>query len=199
MVFQRIGTRREMATYCNYPASNGSCGREIADGREHCYLHGDSGGTPPGHGAPVGNDNAVGNSGGGAPKGNTNALKYGGWCDSGKLYDRLRGEAKEWVDTMVDAYADRYREHEGEPSEDTMREFEKLATMSHQQRLALGESIRTGVAGGLLIEREEEREIDGETVTVTTRVPHPASTASLHLSSRRRNRMDELNLLPQPK
>ena len=188
-----------MGHLCSYSTDDGPCGRQVGDRRDHCYLHGDGGGTPPGHGAPVGNDNAVGNSGGGAPKGNTNALKYGGWCDSGKLYDRLRGEAKEWVDTMVDAYADRYREHEGEPSEDTMREFEKLATMSHQERLALGESIRTGVAGGLLIEREEEREIDGETVTVTTRVPHPASTASLHLSSRRRNRMDELNLFPQSK
>ena len=187
-----------MGAYCNYPAANGPCEREIADEREHCYLHGDGGGTPPGHGAPVGNDNAVGNSGGGAPKGNTNALKYGGWCDPGKLYDRLQGEAKEWVDMFVDDYADRYREREGEPSEDTMRKFEEMATMHHQQRLAMNESFRTGVkeAGGLIIEREEEREIDGETVAVTTYAAHPASTAKLQLSSRIRNQMDELNLLP---
>lgn len=196
MVFQRIEAGREMGAYCHYPAANGPCEREIADEREHCYLHGDGGGTPPGHGAPVGNDNAVGNSGGGAPKGNMNALKYGAWCDSGMLYDRLEGEAKEWVDMLVADYADRYRENEGEPSEETMREFEKLATMHHQTRLALGESLRTGVAGGLLIEREEEHEIDGETVTVTTHSPHPATTAHLQLSSRRRNQEHELNLLP---
>lgn len=198
MFFERIDTHREMGSHCNHPAANGPCGREIADGREHCYLHGDGGSTPPGHGAPVGNDNAVGNSGGGAPKGNMNAFKYGAWCDSGMLYDRLRGEAKEWVDELVDSYADRYRENEEEPGEDMMREFEKLATMHHQIRLAMGESLRTGVAGGLIIEREEEREIDGETVTVTTRSPHPATTAHLQLSSRRRNQERELNLLPQP-
>lgn len=50
------------------------------------------------HGAPIGNQNAVGNAGGGAPLGNTNALKHGGY--SSIFWDTLSEREKEMIDTM---------------------------------------------------------------------------------------------------
>ena len=49
-------------------------------------------------GAPIGNQNAVGNAGGGAPLGNTNALKHGGY--SSIFWDTLSEREKEMIDTM---------------------------------------------------------------------------------------------------
>lgn len=49
----------------------------------------------------MGNQNAVGNSGGGAPIRNTNAEKYGSWNDSLKEYDRLDDRSKEFIEELV--------------------------------------------------------------------------------------------------
>jgi hypothetical protein len=61
---------------CGAPTSDGSpCLRSPGD-EDRCFMHGTEG-PPDSHGAPEGNANGKGNSGGGAPEGNGNALKHG--------------------------------------------------------------------------------------------------------------------------
>ena len=58
---------------CGEQTDDGSpCGRLVGAESARCFLH-DESGPPSSHGAPTGNDNAVGNAGGGASDGNTNA------------------------------------------------------------------------------------------------------------------------------
>jgi len=61
----------------------------------------------PGGGAPVGNSNAVGNSGGGAPEGNTNRKSHGVYCDLEKVDERAEGEVAAFIDRMEVAVRER--------------------------------------------------------------------------------------------
>lgn len=73
----------------------------------------------PGGGAPVGNSNAVGNSGGGAPERNTNRKSHGVYCDLEKIDERAEDEVAEFIDhteTVIQKRA------EGNPG-DTAREI----------------------------------------------------------------------------
>lgn len=73
------------------------CAREVSDGL--CYLHDDDRETPDEHGAPTGNDNAVGNAGGdGAPAENDYAERHGLYSDEGLLYHRLEPREQRRVD-----------------------------------------------------------------------------------------------------
>jgi hypothetical protein len=54
----------------------------------------------PGGGAPLGNSNAVGNDGGGAPEGNKNRKSHGVYCDLEKIDERAEGEMAEFIDRM---------------------------------------------------------------------------------------------------
>lgn len=67
-----------------------------------------------GGGAPIGNSNAVGNSGGGAPEGNTNRKSHGVYCDLGKIDERADGEVAEFIDRMEKAIRERAS---GDPGE----------------------------------------------------------------------------------
>lgn len=56
------------------------CRRPVSEPGAACYLHPGDGDVPDTHGAPEGNQNAVGNKGGpGAPEGNFRALKTGAY------------------------------------------------------------------------------------------------------------------------
>lgn len=87
---------------CGASTDSGTECQRRTDG-EPCFMH-DWDGPPSSHGAPLGNNNAVGNSGGGAPKGNFNAGIHAGFSDWRKHYERLWGEAKEWVDELTEDY-----------------------------------------------------------------------------------------------
>lgn len=91
---------------CDYPTDNGSCGYLVHNDDAHCFMH-DGSGPPSSHGAPPGNDNAVGNSGGGPPRLNTNAMKYGSWNDPLKVYERLDGEERARADELQRDYRER--------------------------------------------------------------------------------------------
>jgi len=52
------------------------CQRPVSTPEDRCYIHADDEGVPDNHGAPDGNQNAVGNDGG-APAGNTRAVEHG--------------------------------------------------------------------------------------------------------------------------
>ena len=90
---------------CGYATPSGPCERTVADETDICFMHSGDG-TPPGHGAPPGNQNAIGNSGGGPPAGNANAAKYHGWSDPHLHYERLESDAKEYVDERTELYVD---------------------------------------------------------------------------------------------
>lgn len=156
--------------------------RTILDEETNCCLH-DGIGSPPGHDAPEGNENAVGNSGGDAPQGNTNAVRHGGRCDPLKLYERLDGDDpdSEWIEELLATYIDRYSvvhevdEEEVRRDDKLMDELRALATLSYQRELA---TLRT-FEEGMVVPTEEDREIDGEMMTVRTQKLYPAERASL--------------------
>jgi hypothetical protein len=53
-----------------------------------------------GGGAPLGNSNAIGNDGGGAPEGNENRKSHGVHCSLEKIDERVGGEAAELIDEV---------------------------------------------------------------------------------------------------
>ena len=187
-----------MATYCNYPASNGSCGREIADGREHCYLHGDGGGTPPGHGAPAGNDNAVGNSGGGAPVHNTNAATHAGYSAPQKHYERLRDNqpptakepvyggvelAWELVSTFVDDLIEEYALVHDIPPEN-VRDDERVMTKIREIAAMRDQKQRARDRPPVYAKEKEIERPDGSTMMTTVTARPPGWEAGFRLYSK---------------
>jgi hypothetical protein len=184
-----------MAHECGFPTDSGPCEFQISAGRERCFMH-DSSGAPASHGAPTGNTNGAGNSGGGAPEGNWNAAKYHGWSDSLKHYHRLAGSPREKVDRFLDEYVEDYALvhrmdiEEVEANEKVMNGLRKLAAIHDQTARANGEVGKDG----LIVEREVEFEdVDGETHTYTKRVTNPALEADFRLTQKRwdiRERLD---------
>jgi hypothetical protein len=149
----------------------------------------------PGGGAPLGNDNAVGNDGG-APEGNWNAAEYHGWSDPLKHYHRLAGSPRETVDRFLAEYVEDYAlvhqmdTEEVEADEKVMNGLRKLAATHDQRTRANGEVAK----GGFMVEREIEYEgSDGETQTFTQDVPNPALEADFRLGQKRRNIRDRLD------
>jgi len=53
-----------------------------------------------GGGAPIGNSNAIGNAGGGAPEGNTNRKSHGVHCSLEKIDERAEGATAEFIDEL---------------------------------------------------------------------------------------------------
>jgi hypothetical protein len=95
-------SRSNASTVCGAEtADGGSCNRRTADGGP-CYLH-DKSGIPNTHGAPEGNQNAVGNSGGGAPVGNTNALTHGSYASRETLWSKMSAAEREWFEALREA------------------------------------------------------------------------------------------------
>ena len=167
---------------CGHTTPTGPCERTVADESDLCFMH--DGGSPPGHGAPVGNDNAAGNSGGGAPQGNANAVKYHGWSDPNIHYNRLEGEAKKWVDDRTNWYVELASADLSE--EEITKKARRLATIEHQGWLSIADELDRGI----VLEREVE--YNGQTFTKT--VVNPATEAMFRLSSKERDLRDELEI-----
>jgi hypothetical protein len=161
----------------------------------------------PGGGAPLGNDNAVGNDGG-APEGNWNAAQHHGWSDSLKHYHRLAGDPRKRVDEHIESHREMYARYHGldmgnveqhivanqdfEDEESVRDAFRELAAMHDQRMRADGPVAKEG----FMVEREVEFEdTDGETHTYTKDVVNPAIEAGLRLSSKRHTLEENLGLI----
>lgn len=145
---------------CSHPTDTGRCQRSVHDEDTRCFMH-DESGPPSSHGAPKGNQNAVGNSGGGAPVRNTNAKKYGSWCDPLKEYDRLDDQGQAFVEELVRDTVDRSKADLSKTQIKTKARRMGVLSLMHSRgwAYALGDS-----GEGLAVEREREFE-DGRTVT----------------------------------
>lgn len=177
-----------MVSRCGHPTSSGPCQRRIAPNVDACFMHSE-GGPPPGHGAPIGNTNAVGNSGGGAPVGNSNAQKYGAWSNPLKEYNRLEGAPKDLADALAADYIERSKaDLEGEELECKARRLAMLEVMnSRGWAQAIGEDA---------LSVEQERTEGDETVISSTL--NPAIKADFRNSSELWELHHELRLFPTP-
>lgn len=170
-----------MTLTCGHPTgSGGPCERAVADEGEYCFMHSGNG-TPPGHGAPIGNQNAVGNSGGGAPVGNTNAEVYGSWSDPLKEYDRLDGEKKEYVDRL---YTDLLERSQADlPQQKRERKARQLAVLMCQSNRGWAHAMANDA---LSVARE--RDLEGGETVIQRRI-NPAILAD----NRNRSKLRKLN------
>lgn len=182
--------------------------------RGNDYAKGNDGG------APIGNMNAVGNSGGpGAPPGNTRAAKHHGFSDPLKHYHRL-GRYKASVDELIKCgYEDyalvhelAYEADESDADWSALRdvvETHLVETGRYESVEAARDAFRSFGAlsdmrtltdisyfeDGFRVEREFEYETeDGETKSYTQPVVNPAIDAGLRITSKQRSLREELGI-----
>lgn len=154
-----------------------------------CFMH-DLSGPPSSHGAPLGNDNAVGNSGGGAPPLNSNAVVHAGFSNWEKHYERLRGEAKKWVDEIAEDHINRSK---ADLPEDVIEsKAREVSTLAHMWRCASADSLKRGP----VLEHEETHEPTGKTYTVHRL--NPAFRADMAISRRELRLTRELRVYNTP-
>lgn len=122
---------------CGHPTdtTGDPCQRPVSAPDDCCYLHVD-GGAPEEHGAPEGNQHAVGNDGG-APAGNTRAAEHG--LNMG-VKRRLQW-FKELGDPYISLFEDYYVEYHG-----------KAENKSQAAALASAAEIRDRLEEHLLID-----------------------------------------------
>lgn len=154
-----------------------------------CFMHSD-GGPPSSHGAPSGNDNAVGNSGGGAPKGNFNAGIHAGFSDWRKHYERLAPDAREWADKYAESLITRSKADL--PDSEIETRAREAGTLAHMWDCAAVDTFERG----WVIEREETHEPTGKIYTVAR--SNPALRAELAISRRKRAIARELRVYHTP-
>lgn len=174
---------------CGYPIDTGPCQRSVHDEDARCFMH-DETGTPPGHGAPRGNQNAVGNAGGGAPYGNTNARKYGAWSDPLKEYSRLDEPAHRHISELV---RDAIERSKADLSDEEVRiKAKRLAmlTMMYGWGWAYADDDD---GDGLVVLREHELEDGGRVVTP---ILNPAIEGDFRNESKAYKLWEELRLFP---
>ena len=105
----------------------GYCGQTAGMGTDHlgegyCKHHGGNAG------APEGNDNAVGNSGGGAPEENTNAATHGLYVETNATYQQILSEdERQLVDDIFTDYLEEYEDLHGEATTGTEAELFRIA------------------------------------------------------------------------
>jgi hypothetical protein len=170
-----IRNKHEVMPQCGVSTANGTPCQRRTDGGP-CFMH-DESGPPSSHGGQPGNKNAVGNSGGGAPPLNANAVIHAGFSDPEKHYQRLEGEAKEWVDDLADSITEQSKA--GFSPEETKRLARRIATLHHQWDCAAVDTLERG----WVIEREETHEPAGKTYTVNRL--NPALRAGRSMSRRK--------------
>lgn len=92
---------------CGAETNNGGhCKRPTTDS-ERCYLH-DESGVADTHGAPDGNQNAVGNNGGGVPLGSANAMTYGVYASRDRLWSEMSDTERERFVQIQNAVTSRF-------------------------------------------------------------------------------------------
>lgn len=168
---------------------DGYCRNAPINGTGRCRLHGGAGG------APKGNTNSVGNSGGGAPELNRNAWKHGAFADTEKLNARLEGDAREHVDAIAASLIERAAETAPEMPADRRRALaHEAAVVMYQEKLANADLI---AGRGISWQREHTiKGADGEPITVTEPMVNPAFMQTVRLMQRHDRIWDELNLWP---
>ena len=96
-------------------SGDGYCQRFPINGTGRCRLHGGAAG------APERSRNSFGNTGGGAPESNQNSWKHGAFADIEKIDARLKGNAREHIDTLAESLFDRAAETAPEMAADRRR------------------------------------------------------------------------------
>lgn len=145
------------------------CERQIPDDDDRCHLHSE-GGPPDGHGAPEGNDNALGNAGGRPPEGNDNAARHELFTDRDIYYQRLDGDRQTWVFDMTHAILDRLRAVQGgidlvdkELAKNIAIDMDKVATANaHISREGLLQDLVVpgdGPEGPMVVENAKQHTI----------------------------------------
>lgn len=150
----------------------------------------DATGPPSSHGAPTGNQNAVGNSGGGALPLNFNAGTHAGFSSVDKHYRRLYGEAKEEIDRLAAGYVEVSKANL--PRAAIKEKARELATLDHLWACTTIDTLDRGLS----IKTEETHEPTGQTYTVHRL--NPAIRAEFANSSREFALWRELRLYPSP-
>ena len=185
-----------MVQRCGHPTSTGpgTCGRQIPDDADACFMHSGAG-TPPRHGAPAGNDNAVGNDGGGAPAGNGNAMIHGGFADLELFASRLDAEETEWVEWFTEEIVKKAEATAPEMDDDERERLARRYTLlSVQADHAQADLINCEEGRGFGVERKVTTETDDGEVTISTETVNPAFHASRRIRQRERRIGRKLNL-----
>jgi len=189
-------------------ATGGRCGATTRDGTPcrkypvggagegRCRLHGGASTGPKDASHLEDNDYAEGNLGGGAPEGNANAEIHGGFADWQKAYDRFDEDTRAYVDRIAADWRETAAEHAPDVDADRRAELSREhATLSILHRRTSADTwVDPGSGPGRGFVIEEEREIGGETYTVTK--ANPALRAGASLSRRQREIAKELRLYP---
>jgi len=179
----RCGTEiRNGEGYCeNYPV----------DGASSCRVHGGTGG------APEGNQNAKGNSGGSAPEGNTNAVTHGMHTNEHAWYSEIASDTeREIVNNVFHSYLERLRDREGEPDDgDKWQLFLCAVTIGkeiHGEKWTVDKpnSLESGTS---LIDKETKYTQDGREYHEYK--PSVVQRAANTLSNNRRKWLKDMGLL----
>lgn len=184
-----------MSPQCDHPTPSGPCERRVGDDDEVCFLH-DESGPPSSHGAPEGNDHAVGNAGGGAPAQNTNAEIHGGFADLELLAERLDDSEQEHVDRLAAAAVDRSEQNAPEmDSGERERLARRYALLDVQLKKAEGDLAGPEQGGrGIAVQREVTVEMDGGPVTGTGTALNPVWDVQHRIRQRQRRLAQKLSL-----
>ena len=144
---------------CGAPTSNGSpCRRSVGD-EDRCFMHREDG-PPDRHGAPKGNTNGKGNSGGGAPGGNDNALKHGFHTATSRRLERFDDDQ---LALFGDYFLEFIRKAENESA------AARLASLAVIADDLEGDLIENGIFRSVVdVDGDRDGESDGERTTGRT-------------------------------
>lgn len=179
---ETCGARNRNGESCKLPAGWGTPGSQ----KGRCKFHGGSSSGPSDTSHLEENDFAKDNPGGGAPIGNTNSEIHGGWADPDKVYDRIEGEEKEFVERLEESYIKSSKADL--PEEEIKEKARRLSTYHLLWRKTTVDSFERGWVF------EEEIEYEGETY-IKQKV-NPALEAELRINSKDMKLMRELRTYP---
>lgn len=181
---ETCGAKNRNGDPCKLPAGWGTPG----SGGSRCKYHGGASSGPKDTEYLEENDFAKGNPGGGAPEGNTNAETHGAWGNPHKVYERLEGESKAFVDWLMEDYLDRTKADL--PADELEEKARELATYHILWRKAALDFFKCGCV------LEDEIEYEGE--TYTRKRVNPSMKADLRVSKKQRELMRELRVYGTP-
>lgn len=180
---------------CGLPAGWGTPG----SGGDRCRFHGGASTGPKDTEHLENNDFAENNAGGGAPALNTNAQTANGiWSDWRKVYERLDGDKKEYVERIAESIIDSSEPHtpdmDADRRERLAREDAVLRVLKGRVDFDIYAGLDTGGqepaadARGVMV--EEEVVVDGESYTIDKQ--NPALDRRGQVTARQRAIREEL-------
>lgn len=164
-----------------------------------CRFHGGSEDA----GAPEGNQNATGNSGGSAPEGNTNAVTHGAYADHNSYYQDILGDTmQQFVDDVFADYLQEYRNLHGEPPLGIESELFRIS-VTHAKDIGLDrwadEKPDELDSGHPLVDKEVSMKEVGDRIVEERKYRESVvQSAQKRLSTDRRQWLKDLGLLDDP-